>query len=395
MTPVIWRLLENKHLITVIFLSKFDYANDYRIQFLSNYDDFSIYNRDVFLGVARLNLLRLRRKIFFNQRFLKFYNTQSGSFVFSMIQSYLWPSYIIKNFSLLVQEWGGGFRVNFSEAQFYDVPTVDLPHGQNVFLNLDVNKDLIDFKRNTGQWPDFTNRNVVNRYVSNTSQHRKASIEFGLQPNKIESWGSARFCPQWTKKNLTLCKNFSSSSKSEKKKRIVFFMPHWNYNVLVDKVFSLLIRLSEMPNVYLVVKGHTRGNGRFPDEEWEKKINSYPNVEVNVSAHSPSLIAWADMVINFGSSIGIEAIIQNTPLIHALYLHTNQTVYDDSEVCLTMNSEEDIVSFVSDFNEADNNLPTDFAIERFFRTQIYSGALPYDVLELYSDKLTGIAKKVN
>ena len=60
-----------------------------------------------------------------------------------------------------------------------------------------------------------------------------------------------------------------------------------------------------------------------------------------------------------------------------------------------MNSEEDIVSFVSDFNEADNNLPTDFAIERFFRAQIYSGALPYDVLELYSDKLTGIAKKVN
>ena len=158
MTPIIWRLLEDKHLITVIFLSKFDYSNDYRIRFLSTYCGFTVYNRDVFFGNTKLKLLKLRRKLFFNQRLLKFYTTRFGSLISSFIQKYLWPSYLVRDHSLLIQEWGGGFRVNFSEAKFYRVPTVDLPHGQNVFLNLDVNKYLTDFKKNTGRWPDFSNR---------------------------------------------------------------------------------------------------------------------------------------------------------------------------------------------------------------------------------------------
>ena len=40
----------------------------------------------------------------------------------------------------------------------------------------------------------------------------------------------------------------------------------------------------------------------------DKKINQLDlsaEIDQVISAHSPSLIAWADLVINFGSSIGI------------------------------------------------------------------------------------------
>ena len=72
-TPIIWRFLERGDLVTTIFLSNFDYDNDYRIQFLSRFENFSIYNRDVLFGESKLKLLHLRRKLFFNSRFSRFY----------------------------------------------------------------------------------------------------------------------------------------------------------------------------------------------------------------------------------------------------------------------------------------------------------------------------------
>ena len=79
-----------------------------------------------------------------------------------------------------------------------------------------------------------------------------------------------------------------------------------------------------MENIYLIIKNHTRADtGLFP-----KNIKVNSNVEVNSNTNSTSLINWADIIINFGSSIGIEAIIKKKILICPNYLHENNVIFE-------------------------------------------------------------------
>ena len=87
-------------------------------------------------------------------------------------------------------------------------------------------------------------------------------------------------------------------------------LPHWIYNVDKEATLDLINKISNMENIYLIIKNHTRADtGLFP-----KNIKVNSNVEVNSNTNSTSLINWADIIINFGSSIGIEAIIKKKNL---------------------------------------------------------------------------------
>ena len=85
-------------------------------------------------------------------------------------------------------------------------------------------------------------------------------------------------------------------------------MPHWHYNVDIEMTVELIQQIGKEENTLLAVKAHTRGDGLSQEVIDSLRANS--KIDLNAQASSSSLIDWSDIVINFGSSIGLEAIVR-------------------------------------------------------------------------------------
>ena len=120
-----------------------------------------------------------------------------------------------------------------------------------------------------------------------------------------------------------------------------------------------------------------------------ERDTSLPEKVIYVSEEVPSnfLIKKSAGIINYGSSIGIEAVLQRKPLCNASYLTENTTIFDKSGVALDAHSIEDVAKFVSSI--ADRTVVSTSSEEdrsRFLHTHVYgcrkSTAVLQDYLEL-------------
>jgi hypothetical protein len=219
--------------------------------------------------------------------------------------------------------------------------------------------------------------------VVQSTYHREQNLKMGLLPQKCHAWGSTRFYPEWQKINLELCDMFTPGKDDNGKIKVIFMLPHWDYNVNKNKCLDLIEQLIQTKNIFLIIKDNTRGKtGGLTDEE-RKRFQAHPNVEANVSAHSPALIAWSDVVINFGSSIGIEALLQNKALINPFYLHTNKTIFEKTGAAFNAANSEEVLSVLSKIGSCDNMDISKANKKKLFKEVIYGGREKFNVLEYY------------
>jgi hypothetical protein len=383
--PVIWKILENGGYVDVIFLSEFDFKSDYRIIFLLEYDRFNVCK-------AGKNQ-QLRNKILFNHRLRKLaLKISPFRVILEFVSIHIWKNVYLKNGNILsvIYEWGSPYRLNHYDAIMLGIPAIVLPHGFNIFINYDVNEHVSQIKKNTGNWPDFSERNVFDVYILQTERHRILSTVWKQDEDKVEAWGSARFYPEWSSINLRLCGAMTRDIQSDINK-VVFFLPHWSYNVKIQEVISLLEKIKSLDHLYLFVKGHTRGTGSMSQDNM-RKIGGYENVELNVLEHSPQLIDFCDIVINFGSSIAIDAVNIGVPIIHTPYLHTNTTIFDNSLVNYVANNDEEVIALIEKGRQGLLKLPTKKDRERFFHDEVYCGKNKFNVLDQYFFNIEHIIK---
>lgn len=144
-------------------------------------------------------------------------------------------------------------------------------------------------------------------------------------------------------------------------------------------------------NIFIVVKGHSRGSSSINNNESENfKKNK---VILNSEAHSSSIIKWSDLVINFGSSIGIEAFLQKKIMINPTYLHTNQTIFDDNKLTYVSKSIDETVELIQKAKKNKLKLPNKSDLEVFFKKEIYGDNDAYNVPLSYFKKIKKISKK--
>ena len=160
-----------------------------------------------------------------------------------------------------------------------------------------------------------------------------------------------------------------------------FFLPHWRYNVDADNTLNLLKAILARRDGYLIIKGHTRGDEI--DQNMQLQLNSYDNVEINSICESTPLIDWADVVVNFGSSIALEAIVRNKRIIYPSYLHSNQTIFDGQrcvEECKSINEVIDTLDLIQK-----QELPAINKSERskMLVSEVYAGADGSSIPQLY------------
>ena len=92
---------------------------------------------------------------------------------------------------------------------------------------------------------------MFSAYVVQSKRHMLAAYENGQAQDKIFFWGSARFDPKWAKLNLSLMNKFRPNLNDNIKLKLVFFLPHWFYNVDEDKTMKLIKRTLKINRYFL------------------------------------------------------------------------------------------------------------------------------------------------
>ena len=292
-----------------------------------------------------------------------------------------------------VFEWGTPFirgdliEQFFIAAKSIGLKTVVIPHGCNVFVNSDVTSG---YRRlfSRGQMPDNSDRNLYDYYVLQNPLRRDGWVKWGYDPVKTQAWGSPRFYPLWAKMNASLCPQYTPSFDTSSRLKIVFMQFQKDYNINKDEIKLTLEALSSNPTVCLVVKDSTRAGKEYFDKsrlsgELGESLVEWCGNEV----HSPSLIEWADCVIVFGSSIGMEVILQDKLLINPLFLHTNKTLYEYFGASHDAASLEELNQLIDSISRG-NVVNDKQAIDSLIREIVFAGGDSYDVPALYYDKIT-------
>jgi len=404
--PVIWKFIRKGENPVVLFHSSYNYKKDYRIQFLQREGELEIhqmpdteYERYVpGPGAAKPRSLheKVRAKWYVrirnNQSLLarSLFGELYRRIYFDCSREMDWLRQ--KEILAAVFEWNSPRgRGEILERFFYaskglGIPTFSIPHGCNIYLNSDIHQA---YRRRMakGHLPSLADRNEFDYYVVQSRFHLEHNVRFGLDRSRIQAWGSTRFYPEWQQINLVICNEFQPQKNAGDHLKVVFMLPHWNYNVSKPLTLNLLDELSKMPWVHLVVKDHTRGSVGLLPVEYQEKYGAMDNVEVNVGAHSPALIRWSDVVINFGSSIGLEALLQGKALIYPGYLHSNWTIFDETRAALLADNSNEVIEYLETLRKGTKIDIAAASIEAIFRSILYGGREPFDVLEYYYDQI--------
>lgn len=144
----------------------------------------------------------------------------------------------------------------------------------------------------------------------------------------------------------------------------------------------LLRKIAAIENIALAIKGHTRGDS--VDHAYNHRLVDRHNVDSNVTAAFSSLIAWADIVINFGSSIELETIVTGKPVINPIFLHTNRTVFDYSNAVYDAFTVPDVMRLIKDIKCEYSGSNDIESRNRLLHNEVYGEKYTSDPIEHYA-----------
>lgn len=403
MAPVMWKLLEEGEKVHAVVPHGYDADADYRLRFLG--------------GQARFQLHRVGRP---RGRLASYLHDNIASAVIWLLRHRV---------GVVVTEWGSGLphgvgahgtrawaHALWCEAKRYAVGrrtpdpfytrhdfivaaailgrrTACLPHGLNVKLDAIATKEAEILHERPHPWHD---RNRFDVYVFNTEHHRRWHIDYAVgDPDVMQTWGSARWDPVWFELNRTLAPSYEWPAEGANKLKVVFMVPKWEKRVDAAAVVKLVRELQSLDFVSLAVKEHPR-----PKDGSAEPLKADPGIDWDrlhdvARVDSVPLIAAADVVIDVGSSIGIEVVMQGKVLVNARHLHGLTTFFDVVQgSCVVATSAGEVAEYLRAHRSGERHQVEPGVYEELLRSSVYgSRSEPFDVLDLYYRRLTGLRRR--
>ena len=377
--PVIWKTVSVGWPTFFLFVDQ-DYSADYRIRFLEN------------SGAKKISSIPIE---WYDEKARHWIPVKLFRRVVDRLVAHSFGLFLLftRRIGVIASEWGGPYGRARSEyflrpANMFHIPVYSLPHGYFLWRNHLFNRRLLELYDCQGGFPDFSNRNWFTKYVVQSDEHKCENIKYGMNPEKLVVLGSARFCEEWSDINLNLLLENCALEK-HRGFTVVFFLPHWDYNVNRDKCIDLLVKLSQKEDITLNIKAHTRGTGALTAKEI-KLLSQYDNVKLpNDLVHSTMLVYCSDVIINFGSSIAFEALRQGKPVINPTYLHENGTFFDRSEAVIDVNDEVGTLRAIDQLKLGKSPCIEPDQVSQFLCDRLEVGQQGQDVLQTYVDLLAG------
>ncbi|MBH11249.1 MAG: hypothetical protein CMG74_13035 [Candidatus Marinimicrobia bacterium] len=260
----------------------------------------------------------------------------------------------------------------------YGIKVNCFAHGYFIWTNLDNTRKGMLSKSNSNSIRKFIKGKRINadKYLTAPLQKKyyfNSSSAIGFNKNalnKVYEIGAPRFTREWSKilkrevfKSMRF--NYGDASKTN----VVFFLSHFQYNVIEDEFFDTFNALSNIENINFVYKPHTRGHLAGIDEKLLNGFNAYEIPSILLSD-------WADVGILFGSSIGFQLLLDEVPIIIPKYIHTNNTLFEKYRIALEVNSCKELVNLLNNNNFDLNKILLKENICKFIDSTFY-GDMPY------------------
>lgn len=395
-TPIISEFVKKGENPIIVSYCGLNLSNDYRIHYLKSIGSIDIREipdrRFISVSTAATYFGKILRRIYN-------YVRQRNNWIARLHRHFFFDfSDELKflhenNVAACVFEWGTPYIRGdlvlrfFLAAKSIGIKTVAIPHGANVFVNSDV---TIGYRQQfaRGNLPDNSDRNLFDYYVLQNPIRRDGWIRWGYDPIKTQAWGSPRFYPEWAKKNASLCQAYSPEFDHGGRLKIAFMQFQKDYNINKEEIEKALKVLSRNPELCVVVKDSTRaGKEYFNRSKLSGQLGDSLMEWCGNEVHSPSLIDWADCVIVFGSSIGLEVLIQDKFLINPLFFHSNSTLYEyfgASHDVRTIDELNQVLKAIKN-GELVNDKK---AIDLLLSEVVYAGGKEFNVPEYYYDKIS-------
>jgi hypothetical protein len=392
MAPLAWRLLEDGDEVHAVIAPDYEPGDDYRLRFLTGYEGFHVHRVRGWRRTLPWALgFLLRRRI--------------------RLVAVDWGWGLPDGFDRLASPRGAAALVRAVAGSLRHVrdrnqvrknllvgtrllgrASVCLPHGLSIKLDSATNEELRE-KLKDGPL-DWRDRNRFAAYVLNTEHHRAWFLENAMgDPSVMQTWGALRWAPEWFDVNRRIAPGYEWPEETTGRVRVVYMVPKWNNNVDADAAIALLRELQDCEEASVVIRGHARPGYGQADRLRDDPSLDWTRLHDAGNTDSVSLIAEADVVIDIGSSIGLEVVLQDRVLVNPGYLHDIRTLFDVIPgTCVLAHEAGDVIGYLREHAAGRRHEVPPDALTELMRRAVYGSAdEPFDVLDTYGRRLRRLA----
>jgi len=405
MAPLAWKLLEEGETVHAVMSAAYDVDADHRLGLLRDYPDFHLHE------------LRPRGRSGLRARLAQRARVALPHAAWTLRRL---------DVDLVAVEWGYGLAAGYDRllspdgaravlgslirslreaddprqprtsfvvaARLLGIPVVCLPHGLSVKLDAGSNEEAAALvAAGTLDWRD---RNRFDAYVLNTEHHRQIHLEHARgDPAVMQTWGSLRWSPEWFEVNLRRSPPFRWPDGESGQLRVVFMVPKWQNRVDAPAVVELVRRLQAVERVSLAVMGHPRSLGDDADVLRAASGIDWTRIHDVSGLNSVSVIREADVVVDVGSSIGLEVVLQDKVLVNPAYLHELRTLFDTvAGAAMNAANADEVIDYLIRHRDGEPYRVPPRSREELLRQAVYAMRDPYDVPALYCERLRELVR---
>ena len=204
------------------------------------------------------------------------------------------------------------------EAQKRGIATIALPHAADNFENYMIADYHLDpYKRLPLDTPYLCDRVIA------ASAHMKDHLlECKVVTEaQVRVLGSARFCRKWQEFLPSIAPKGEILPSAPGKFKIVFMLPKCDKNSFVPEILRMIKVLSRIKDVEIIAKLHTRLE-KFPRFKAQNVRFCAGELE------SKTLIDWADLTLFTATSVVVDNIRQDKPVLHLRRTFGNKIIFE-------------------------------------------------------------------
>ncbi|MBD85246.1 MAG: hypothetical protein CL743_01815 [Chloroflexi bacterium] len=376
MLPIVDHALNNnRSIILTCINSEFD-MKDFRIQYLKNKFSFCTeYIYQLYKPSLAYHLFNLFVCILPNTRLVKsvpLANTiirKIRNIVHDRLVSKLydpnWASNMIQSFNIgsIIVDYGDIKRFIYGSikvaSNINQIKIIGVPHGfdtisSDLWTTNGSQTNNYDWKNDEWDW--------INKLIVASPDIQDKYTRHGVSPSKMKIIGLPRFTPDW----ISIYHNMipKSNLENEPVLKIIFFdHAASNYKGDPDQIYNTLRKVDSLPYTKLIVKPHTR----------EKLSDSrLANIGKIDNSHSTQLILWSDIVINYMSSIVIDALLLKKIFLFPKYFIDNTLRWEKYGACWTVYNQSELLSALEAIQKGTHTIPyNQNNVDDFLNNEIY------------------------
>lgn len=429
MSPIIYKWLSTRSIETdVVLHGDHSFKNDYRIQFLDQFDQLNLHHiDDVLYGESRQQVNRLRtgfvtpRVKAVGRRLPTDIPRKSWHYLTGKVDTRydryresvdeLFDTLIGNRSDVVIAfDWRGTHSVPKSgagtfadkvvrEAGTRGIRTVSLPHGDTPYQNLLFKDERVEkvLSASRSEAHDMlellfgSTPGVAYDHVVVPNQMTARRYQGWNDPEVVKTLGSPRYNREWVDKIDELAPQYQSDVSG--KRKVVLFAGRPNFTVNLEELVRAIEIIIHFDEIHLVVQKHPRGYIDF-ERKFEKisksSIDEIANLDiVGSEVQSSSLVRWGELIAHTGTSIAFEPVTRDQSVVSLEHTHSNRSTVGYYLENTRTETRDDLYQMFEAFLDRDElNTYTEDERDRFRQEMVSNRG--EDVLGGYVEFLSGL-----